>query len=88
MKRQSLYAQPDKHVSHRHGGGLRHARLGDDGGPAITAHLNGAPNVAVDASGSPCISDGLNHRIRNLTPARVIATVAGTGTPDFSGAAQ
>jgi sugar lactone lactonase YvrE len=60
-----------------------------DGGPAASAQFNfriGEPNgVAVDAAGSLFISDGYNQRIRKVSSAGIIATVAGNGTSSFSG---
>jgi uncharacterized protein (TIGR03437 family) len=41
--------------------------------------------IWVDAAGNLWISDYSNHRVRRVTPAGVIATVAGTGTRGFSG---
>lgn len=59
--------------------------FGGDGGPAIEAQLNGPSGVAIDASGNLYIADTLNQRIREVTPDGIIATVAGVGTPGFSG---
>jgi sugar lactone lactonase YvrE len=56
-----------------------------DGGPAASAQLNVPVGVAVDAAGNLFIADTLNNRIRKVTPAGIISTVAGTGTSGFSG---
>lgn len=56
-----------------------------DGGAATSASLAGPYDVVVDAAGNRYIADLLNHRIRKLTPAGVITTVAGNGTSGFSG---
>jgi photosystem II stability/assembly factor-like uncharacterized protein len=56
-----------------------------DGGPATSAPLNYPYRVAADAQGNILIADINNHRIRKVDPAGVITTVAGTGTPGFSG---
>jgi trimeric autotransporter adhesin len=59
--------------------------FGGDGGPATSAQLASPRGVAVDAGGNLYIADMANHRIRKVTPAGVINTVAGIGTPGFSG---
>jgi uncharacterized protein (TIGR03437 family) len=55
-----------------------------DGGPAINATFNNPQRVAVDAIGNLYISDTGNHRIRKVSNG-TITTVAGTGTPGYSG---
>ncbi|MER7625352.1 RICIN domain-containing protein [Streptomyces sp. NPDC126503] len=57
---------------------------GDDG-PAGAAELNCPYGVAVDRAGNLYIADTDNHRVRRITPDGQIRTVAGTGTPGFSG---
>ncbi|MER5297741.1 RICIN domain-containing protein [Streptomyces pharetrae] len=57
---------------------------GDDG-PAVAAELNCPYGIAVDSTGNLYIADTDNHRIRQITPDGKIRTVAGTGTPGFSG---
>ncbi len=56
-----------------------------DGGPATSARLNEPWGVAVDAVGNLFIADYSNNRVRKVTPAGVISTVAGNGNPGFSG---
>ncbi len=56
-----------------------------DGGPATAADLNSPQQVATDTSGNVYIADGINNRIRKISPAGIITTVAGTGTGAFSG---
>lgn len=56
-----------------------------DGGPANSAQLSTARDVAVDSAGILYIADTNNHRVRRVDPAGVISTVAGNGTSDFSG---
>ncbi|HLA26593.1 MAG TPA: NHL repeat-containing protein, partial [Syntrophales bacterium] len=51
---------------------------GDDG-PAIVAQLNSPSSVALDASGNLYIADTGNHKIRRVTAAGIISTVAGNG---------
>jgi sugar lactone lactonase YvrE len=60
------------------------AGYGGDGGPAISAKLNGPLSVATDASGNLYIADAGNNRIRRVS-AGIISTVAGDGTVGFSG---
>jgi sugar lactone lactonase YvrE len=62
------------------------AGFSGDGGAATSASLNYPYGVAVDASGNVFIADSNNHRIRRVEVATgVISTVAGNGTPGFSG---
>lgn len=61
------------------------AGFGGDGGPATSAQLNAPGGLAIDAGGSLYIADTGNHRIRMVGRDSVIATIAGTGTPDFDG---
>jgi sugar lactone lactonase YvrE len=56
-----------------------------DTGQASLAQLNFPFGVAVDAAGNVYIVDTSNHRVRKVNPAGVITTLAGTGTPGFSG---
>ncbi|OEH84502.1 hypothetical protein BHU72_09865 [Desulfuribacillus stibiiarsenatis] len=57
-----------------------------DGGLANQAGLNFPRGVAVDSHGNLYIADRSNHRIRKVSATDgVITTVAGTGTPDYSG---
>ena len=51
---------------------------------ATNVELNDPQGVAVDSSGNLYISDGKNERVRKVTNG-TITTVAGTGTPGFSG---
>jgi sugar lactone lactonase YvrE len=50
-----------------------------DGGPAPAAQLNGPTGLALDATGRLYIADSGNYRIRVVSPAGTITTVAGTG---------
>ena len=56
-----------------------------DGGPATLARLILPTAVAVDTAGNVFIADTLNHRVRKVTPAGIITTIAGNGTGGFSG---
>jgi len=61
------------------------AGFGGDGGSAVAASLSGPFDVRVSPAGDLYIADTENHRIRRVTPEGVIATIAGTGVPGFSG---
>lgn len=65
------------------GNGL--ASFGGDNGPATSAQLSAPDGVAVDNSGNVYISDFLNNRVRMVSPAGIITTVAGNGLSGFSG---
>ncbi len=51
-----------------------------DGGGATAANLNQPFGVAIDAAGNLYVADQEDHRVRRVTPAGVISTVAGSGT--------
>ena len=61
------------------------AGFSGDGGPATAAKLHGPAGVHFDLSGNCYISDASNNRVRKVTPAGIISTIAGTGTAGFSG---
>ncbi|MFN0167625.1 MAG: hypothetical protein ACKV22_14455 [Bryobacteraceae bacterium] len=56
-----------------------------DGLPASSAQLSDAQGVAVDFAGNLYIADPGNHRVRRVSSSGIIDTVAGTGSPGFSG---
>ncbi len=57
-----------------------------DGGPATSAQLSSATDVAVDTFGNIYISDTSNYVIREVVAATgTITTVAGNGLPGYSG---
>ncbi|HEX6652498.1 MAG TPA: hypothetical protein VF072_07130 [Thermoleophilaceae bacterium] len=58
---------------------------GGDGGPATSAALRQPTAVAWLGDGSALVADYANHRIRRISPSGQITTVAGTGTPGYSG---
>lgn len=59
--------------------------FGGDGGPATSAFLSYPGDVDVDSTGNIYIADSNNHRIRKVSPAGIITTVAGDGTYSYSG---
>ena len=61
------------------------AGFSGDGGPAVNAQLSGPRDTAIDSAGNIYIADRDNARIRKITPAGIISTVAGNGTAGFSG---
>jgi uncharacterized protein (TIGR03437 family) len=57
-----------------------------DGGPATSASLSGGYwGLALDVAGNLFIADYGNNRIRKVSASGIITTVAGNGTPGFSG---
>jgi sugar lactone lactonase YvrE len=56
-----------------------------DGGAATVAALSYPNNVAVCASGDLYIADTENRRVRKVNTSGIISTVAGNGSPGFSG---
>jgi trimeric autotransporter adhesin len=56
-----------------------------DGGAATAATLSNPVGLAIDASGNIYVSDRNNNRIRMISSAGVISTVAGTGTASYTG---
>ncbi len=56
-----------------------------DGGPATSAMLNVPFGLVFDSSGNLLIAEFRNHRVRKVTPAGTISTVAGSGAPGYGG---
>lgn len=66
--------------------GTGHKGYTGDGGPAVDATLNMPHELRFDAKGDIYIAERDNHVIRKIDmKSGVISTVAGTGTPGFSG---
>ena len=67
-------------------GQLGHSGYAGDGGPALSATLNTPEGLALDSTGALYIADTNNHVIRRIDPSsQIIQTIAGDGTPGFSG---
>lgn len=56
-----------------------------DGGAATAAKFDDIQSVAADAAGNLYIGDVGSNRIRKVTPAGIVTTIAGTGTAGYSG---
>ncbi len=56
-----------------------------DGGPAINALLAGPGRMAIDRNDNIYFTDGSNYRIRKISTAGIITTIAGTGINNHSG---
>jgi sugar lactone lactonase YvrE len=65
--------------------GTGEAGFAGDGGPALQAKFNSPEGLALDSAGNVFICDTANHRVRRVSPAGIITTVAGNGVAGFSG---
>jgi uncharacterized protein (TIGR03437 family) len=66
-------------------GGNGNASYFGDGSAATRGSVNQPQGVAVDAAGNIYIADTLDNVVRKVTTDGVINTIAGFGTPGFSG---
>lgn len=61
------------------------AGFSGDGGPATSAQINVPISMALDLAGNIVFADAVNNRIRKITTAGTISTIAGNGTAGYSG---
>jgi uncharacterized protein (TIGR03437 family) len=61
------------------------AAFSGDGGPATAASLNYPGSITVDAAGNLYFNDDVNYRTRRIATDGTITTIAGNGSPAFSG---
>lgn len=59
--------------------------FGGAGGPATEAALTWPRSIAADAVGNVYVADIRHFRVRRIDPQGMIRTIAGTGTPGYSG---
>ena len=52
---------------------------GAENGVGVETSFNGARGIAVDANGNVFVADYNNHKIRKISPAGIVTTVAGSG---------
>jgi sugar lactone lactonase YvrE len=65
--------------------GIDESGFGGDNGPATDAQLNNPCGIATDGYGNVYIADKNNNRIRKITGAGIISTLAGTGEAGYGG---
>nr|HMS62917.1 hypothetical protein [Solirubrobacteraceae bacterium] len=75
---------PDGTITTFAGTGSGGGFTGDDV-PATTTKLNLPASLAVKTDGTVVFADLSNHRVRKVSPAGIITTVAGTGTAGTAG---
>jgi sugar lactone lactonase YvrE len=52
-------------------------------GSGVAAQFYNPHGIAIDGANNIYVADGGNHRIRKITPAGLVSTIAGSGTPGF-----
>jgi len=65
--------------------GTGEAGFSGDGGPATHAELFNPVHLTFDATGNLFIADSFNHRVRKVSSAGIITTVAGNGVGGYLG---
>ncbi|MGE0131651.1 MAG: SBBP repeat-containing protein [Blastocatellales bacterium] len=75
---------PEYIISTVAGGNTRVGELGD-GKPATSVALAAVKLIAMDRTGAIYFTEQTHHRVRKITPDGIVATVAGTGEPGYSG---
>ncbi len=58
--------------------------VGSANGPAATSSFNNPHGVASDKQGNVYVADRYGHKIRKITPAGVVSTIAGSSSPGFT----
>lgn len=61
------------------------AGFSGDGGLASSAQVNAPLGITLDPAGDLVFADAGNNRVRKITPAGIISTIAGNGTAGYSG---
>ena len=61
------------------------AGFSGDGGPAKAAAFSNVGALRFDGAGNLFVADRGNFRVRRVTPGGIVSTVAGMGSPTFSG---
>lgn len=77
------YVDADGTISTVAGDGTR--GYSGEGGPAALAQMNGPTRMALDGDERLYICDTDNHAIRRLDAGGLLTTIAGDGTPGYSG---
>src|SRR4029079_11076613 len=57
---------------------------GSEDGAGDVARFSGPNSVAADSAGNVYVADTFNNKIRKITPAGVVSTLAGSGTFGFA----
>lgn len=65
--------------------GTGSSTFGGDGGDALNAQFTDPRGVVRDSVGNVYVADGIAHRIRKISPAGTVTTLAGTGAQGYSG---